>query len=258
MVENGPLRSPGWLTDALLRQALELAALAHDDIERVRQILDAALDLLETSQDGQEQTLVDRLKRGRRPTKLVLLGPPLLHRLILEQSDALARQLEGDTTGQLTEDRMAPRYLQHLVLLVLQRSSRWAALGIGQLVYAYRGSEVRRMVGRIKRTYYPDRKRKANKQLLMQLLRDRFPGLQPVAAHGGVDAHFKPRIDQDRCGPAVVRYLETLAPWEAESADWEELTRCRIFIRPDSFELLVAALGFTRPHETLRFPQVLR
>jgi hypothetical protein len=274
------MRRPSWYDDKLHEQALGMVRIAHHEQETVDKVIFDAVSWLVASTQAAEKTLLDRLKHGRRETSLVVLGPPLLQRLVMKASDTAA-QSEAAAEAMQTEERMLARFLQYLILLFLHRNSRWAAVGIGQLVYSYHGSEVAAMMVPIVKADWDERNRKRAKEKLMGFLLDRFRGLSRVAPTGGLGGHFEPALDQVRLAESLRECLEIFTPWSTPHVledgvdprfhtpaalnerkrspldpDWTELTRIHAFIDPLCFQRLVDALGCARPIERLRLPQL--
>jgi hypothetical protein len=254
-------------SDDVLQESLKLASVAHDDRECIRAIAIKAVDQFDATQNTQQDTLEKRIRDDRKQTKLVLAGPPLLYRLILKTSEASAKEAEKDTSLVVSDTLLHARYLQLLVLTCLSRSSRWMAIAICQLVYAYPGSTVQHVVQLLRNERFDERKRKDNKSDFMRLLSGRFKGLCEETGPGG-KKYFAPHHDQAACYPVVVAHLTALAPWEPDrfgatkspgqelTPDWVELKRCRRLIVPTLFEQLTAKLGLTPPGDNLRFPQM--
>jgi hypothetical protein len=257
-----------WLnSDSVLEDSLKLASVAHDDRERVRAIAIEALDHFDSTQDAQQATLEKRLTQNRKPTKLVLAGPALLHRLILKMSEQSAADEENDASLVVSDTLLHARYLQLLLFIALTRSSRWTAIAICQFVYAYPGSTIQRAVQLLRNEHFDDRKRQSIKRDIAKLLSDRFTGLSEQEGPGG-EKYFAAHPDQSSCYPFVVTHLTALAPWEPDrfgvvkeldqalAADWDELARCRRLIVPTLFERVIGELGLTPPSNNLRFPRM--
>lgn len=269
---------PNWLNDGLRQKALQIIATSHEDGQAASQILYESLAHLEASTLTAEKTLFDRIKHSREKTGLVLLGPALLQRLIFKYSDIYAKRQEHDECRQ-TEARMLARYLQALILFCLRRSSRWMAVGVGQLVFSYSGPEVAEMTGRITTKDWDNNDRTRAKRKMMEYLEGRFTTLvsAPVTIMDG--KHFEPASNQRRLADILKQYLELYTPWGTEHvlrspnhlerdaaehfaecdnssvcADLRELNRFHIFVDPACFEHLLSALGFVHWRERLRLP----
>lgn len=267
-----------WLNDRVRQEAWQIIATAHEDGQTASQILYEALSHLDASTLTAEKTLVDRIKHSREKTGLVLLGPALLQRLVFKYSDSYAKK-QKDCERRLSEARMLARYLQALLLFCLRRSSRWMAVGIGQLVFSYAGPEVAEMTGRITTKDWDNTDRTRAKRKIMEYLEDRFSTLTPAPLTVVDGKHFQPAPNQHSLADLLKKYLELYTPWGTEHilrspndlerdapthliernnstvcADLTELNRFHVFIDPACFEHLLSALGYAPWRERLRLP----
>lgn len=259
---------PRWFDDELCLKAIQLVASAHREEQATEDVLYHALSNLDTSTLTAEKTLVDRVKNDREKTGLVLIGPPLLQRLLFKYSD-LHAQAEGPLECRNAEEFMLARYLQVLLLFCLHRSSRWMAIGIGQFVFSYSGREVANMTGTIIVKDWAHRERTRAKGKLMEHLASRFPSLIPAPDSDPERKHFEPAPLQDRLISLLETYLDLYTPWctphvlrstddlrkgivpealkerhgSALEGDQTELNRFHVFVDPTCFTFLLKALG---------------
>ena len=186
---------PEWFDERLYQKALRIVETSHNEENAAEEVVYEALSVLDASTAAAERTLLDRILYARAKTGLVLLGPPLLQRLLYKYSDHRARK-EGELECRHSDERMLARYLHALLLYCLRRSSRWMAIGIAQLVFNYSGKEVAEMIGQIAASVWEDADRRRAKGKLMQHLVSRFSGLTPVDSFPWEGRHFAPALDQ--------------------------------------------------------------
>ena len=270
---------PDWINDDLCRRALQLIATAHEDEQVVLDILYEAFSHLDASTLTAEKTLLDRIKHSRQKSGLVLLGPPLLERLIFKFSDLYAMK---DNELDQPETTMLARYLQALLLYCLHRSSRWMVVGMGQLVFSYSGPQVAEITGRIILRDWDNSDRSRAKRKMMAYLQSRFNMLVPADTQPLEDKHFAPAPDQDNLARLLQRYLELYIPWGTAHlllspndldrvaadhfteklqtslmGDVVELDRFHVLIDLNCFATLTNALGYPHWTERLRVPNLI-
>ncbi len=169
---------PSWIDDALLLKAHALVQRAHMNVDVANDVVKDAIAAFSTRTRRSRKSILQQLTGGHAPMRPIPTGALLLQRLILEKSDESAQRDGAQEVCAQSEETLLARYVHCIVLRALQATSRWAAVGMCQLIYGYRGSQVDEMISCVIRREqeWDERNRKDAKKKLMEYLSNRFPG----------------------------------------------------------------------------------
>jgi hypothetical protein len=288
-----------YLFEETSTKAFELAYFIHLNRQSALQITKDAWSALSAHLKPQRKRFYYRL-RGRSMggveikarTKISLEEAQKLQSLVYIRSEHFEKEQETKLTPRdspareinLSDEDWLVRFVKHVAAIIVTRSSFYATLGVGRVIFNYPTEEAATIYdaiiqdsNRMKDAPY-FRKRKS--EVFMKGLKERFGDLlqTQVVAHG--EERFKCRSDGASFATLINQCLDLFTPWNTDCVlpaqlnpinepidelsfqgdDPEkehpiEARRMHTLIHPSCFQRLTAALEMASPNERLEVPR---